>query len=69
MSYTPAETCRINCIIRRLAKEHYRYGANMPLVFGKARGIAAILRSHYSIDVTIQYVWDVLSDMYNEPQE
>lgn len=67
--YTPSEVCRIDCTIRRLAKEHYCYGASMPLVFGKARGIADVLRSHYFVDVPIGYVWDVLSEMYDEPQE
>lgn len=67
--YTPSEICRIDCTIRRLAKEHYCYGENMPLVFGKARGIASILEAHYFVDVPVNYVWNVLSQMYNEPQE
>lgn len=67
--YTPAELCKIDCNIRRLAKEHYLYGASMPLVFGKARGIADVLRSHCFVDASIGYVWDVLSEMFNEPQE
>lgn len=67
--YNRAELCSIDCRIRKLAKEHYRYGASMPLVIGKARGISEVLRMCYDIDVSVGYVWDVLSEMYNEPQE
>lgn len=67
--YSPAELCSIDCRIRKLAKEHCRYGASMPLVIGKARGISEVLRMCYDIDVSFGYVWDVLSEMYNEPQE
>lgn len=67
--YSPAELCRIDCFIRKLAKEHYHYGANMPLVIGKARGISEVLRAHYNVDAPVYYVWDVLSEMCAEPQE
>lgn len=67
--YNPAELCKVDCLIRKLAKEHCRYGASMPLVIGKARGISEVLRMCYDIDASVGYVWDVLSEMYNEPQE
>lgn len=67
-AYTPTELVLIDSNIRRLAKEHYMYG-NMPLVYGKARGIRNILEVHYGVNVDIRYVWDVLEEMNNEPQE
>lgn len=69
MKYSAKELAAINCKIRDLAKNHYRYGSSMPLVFGKARGISNVLETHYNIKVSIQHVWDIVETMLNEPQE
>lgn len=66
--YTPSQLAIIDCKIRQLSTEHYKYG-NMPLVYGKAYGIQEILRVFYGIKTTIYYVWGVIEHMNKEPQE
>ena len=67
--YTPDKLTEIDSIIRDLAKNHYLYGAKMPLVIGKARGIQGVLNVHYGVNVSIFYIWHILTNFANEPQE
>lgn len=67
--YTPNQLVLIDSRIRTLAVEHYKYGASMPLVIGKARGIQSILKTFYNVDVSFYYVWDVLKSFMEEPKE
>ena len=69
MNYATKEFAAIDCKIKELARNHYLYGKTMPLVFGKARGISRVLDTHYDIKVSIQYVWNVLKTMTEEPQK
>ncbi len=66
--YSPSQLVHIDSIIRMLAKDHYKYGKHMPLVYGKARGIQSILNIFYNTDVSVYYVWSVLEDFQNEPE-
>ena len=63
--YTPDQIVMINSTIRRLAKEHYKYG-QMPLCIGKAKGIQNILGIFYNADVSLHYVWNVIEDFHHE---
>lgn len=66
--YTPSQLAIIDSKIRQLSKEHYKYG-NMPLVYGKARGIQEILRVFHGIETTLYYVWGIIEKANKEPQE
>jgi hypothetical protein len=60
---------QIDSCIRKLAEEHYKYGAHMKLCIGKARGIRNILEYFYNAKVSLEYVWNVLEEYINEPKE
>lgn len=59
--YTTEQLEVINNKIKQLSKEHYRYGAKMPLVIGKARGIQNVLSIEYNVHVSIFYIWAILT--------
>lgn len=65
--YNPSKLVSIDCTIRELACTHYKWGKNMPLCVGKARGISEILRIFYNTEAPFNYVWIVLEDFNNEP--
>ena len=67
--YTSTQMVQIDSRIRKLAEEHYKYGAHMPLCIGKIRGIQAILKAFYNVDVRFEYVWKVVENYINEPKE
>lgn len=66
--YTPTQLVIIDSRIRTIAENHYKYGKNMPLCMGKARGIRNILKYFYNVDVSFEYVWDILEEYVNEPK-
>lgn len=59
--YTTEQLEVINDKIKQLSKEHYRYGAKMPLVIGKARGIQNVLSIEHDVHVSIFYIWAILT--------
>ena len=65
--YSPSELVSIDCLIRELACTHYKYGKNMPLCIGKARGIHNIMEIFYNTEATFEYVWIIFEDFNNEP--
>lgn len=66
--YSPNELVMIDSRIRKLAKEHYKYGKKMPLCIGKAHGIQMVLYYIYDIDVSETYVWSIIEEMQKEAE-